>query len=102
MGNIVKINGTEFKVKNTLRAIFVFEQITNKSFAIETSMDNFLFLYSVILANNPDRAIGWDEFINALDEDKTIFTQMNDILSEAAKVEEMLSEGETSGDKKKE
>lgn len=33
------INGKEFKLKYTLRALFVFEQITGKAFKMETITD---------------------------------------------------------------
>lgn len=93
MTNIVKINGEEYKVKNTIRALFVFEQIAGKPFAIEGSLDNFLFLYSVILANNPDKMISWETFIDAMDSDPKLLDAINSILKEAREIEDLM-EGE--------
>ena len=93
MKNTIKINGTEFKIKQTLRSLFIFEQITKKPFHIETLLDNYIYFYSVLLACNPDMMIQWDEFIDALDSDTSIFVQMNEILSDSSKIDELLSDG---------
>ena len=34
--NTIKINGIDYKIKYTIRALFIFEQITGKAFKIET------------------------------------------------------------------
>lgn len=92
--NTITINGREYKVKGTIRAMFIFEQITKKSFAIETMLDNYIYFYSLILANNPDKVIEWDEFIDALDNDPNIYLQLNEILTKNSKVEELLNSTE--------
>ena len=68
----ITINNKEYTVKYTNRALFVFEQITGKPFGIKTLLDNYLFFYSMILANKPDNPIDWDEFIDVLDNDKNL------------------------------
>ena len=102
--NIVTINGTDFIVRNTLRALFVFEQISGKPFAIESTLDNFLFLYSVLLASNKDKMLSWDNFIDAVDKDKKIVDRMNEILKDSREIEQLLSEDPkedgTDGEKK--
>ena len=69
----ITINNTEYKVKYTIRALFIFEQITGKAFEIKTLLDNYIFFYSMILANNPDNILDWNVFIDALDSDPSIF-----------------------------
>ena len=71
--NTITINNTEYKVKYTIRALFIFEQITGKAFEIKTLLDNYIFFYSMILANNPDNILDWNIFIDALDSDPSIF-----------------------------
>ena len=70
---MITINNKEYKVKYTIRALFVFEQITGKAFEIKTLLDNYIFFYSMIIANNPDNVLDWNEFIDALDSDPSIF-----------------------------
>jgi hypothetical protein len=71
----ITINDTVYKIKYTIRALFIYEQITGKSFKIESLLDNYLFYYSIILANNPDNVIDWDDFINALDENPKLILE---------------------------
>ena len=40
-------------------------------------MDNYLFFYCMILANNPDCLLEWDDFIDAMDNDASLITQLN-------------------------
>jgi len=83
--NTIKINGIEYKVKYTIRALFIFEKITGKPFEVKTLLDNYIFFYSMILANNPDNILDWDKFLDALDNDPTIFNQLNDIVNNTQK-----------------
>ena len=101
MKNIITINGKEYKVKPTIRAMFIFEQITKKSFKIETILDNYIYFYSLILANNDD-VLEWDEYLDALDNDVTIYQQLSDVLTQNSKIEELLNQTDdnTKGEKK--
>lgn len=87
----IKIKGKKYNFKYTIRALFVFESITGKAFEIKNLFDNYVFLYSILIANNPDKTMLFDEFIEALDEDPKIYQQLNDILNEHNKMEEVLN-----------
>lgn len=98
--NTITIKNKDYKVKPTLRAMFIFEQITNKSFKLETMLDNYLYFYSLLLANNED-VMEWDQFLEALDEDPAIYLQLNEILLKNSKINELLNDiEEESPDKK--
>lgn len=86
----IKINGKEYKVKYTIRALFIFEQITGKAFEIKTLLDNYIFFYSMILANNPDDVLDWNVFIDALDSDPSIFKQLNTLVENEQKKQQIL------------
>ena len=96
----IKINDKEYKVKYTIRALFYWEQITGKSFAINTLLDNYLFFYCMILANNPDDVLEWDQFLNAIDNDPTLFSQINSTVEDSQKKDELFNNEETTGEKK--
>jgi len=81
----ITINGKQYKVKYTIRALFIFEQITNKPFEIKTLLDNYVFFYSMILANNPDNVLDWDEFLDALDGDKDLLQQLTKLVDDYQK-----------------
>lgn len=100
--NTVIINGTEYAVKYTIRALFIFEQITGKPFKIETLLDNYVFLYSMLLASNKDNVLQWDDFIDALDADRTLFQKLNDIVAEQEKARQIFEDStpDPDGEKK--
>ena len=87
----IKINDKEYKVKYTIRALFYWEQITGKPFAINTLLDNYLFFYCMILANNPDDVLEWDQFLNAIDNDPTLFSQINSTVEDSQKKDDLFN-----------
>lgn len=99
--NTIEINGKQYNIKYTIRALFIFEQISGKSFKIETLLDNYLFFYSMLLACNKDNVLTWDEFIDALDEDPTILKDMNDVVEAQQKQTSLFNTDETDKDEKK-
>ena len=96
----ITINNKEYKLKYTIRALFIFEQITNRPFEIRNTMDNYLFFYSMLLANNPENLLDWDEFIDAMDNDSTLITQLNQVISDSTKKNELFNEVSENGEKK--
>ena len=76
----IRINNIDYTLKYTIRALFIFEQITNKTFEIKNVTDTYIFLYSIILANNADCTLTFTDLINACDEDNTIMQQFNEFL----------------------
>lgn len=87
----IEINGKNYKLKYTIRSLFIWEQITGKSFKIENMLDNYLFFYSIILANNPDEILEWDDYINAMDDDPMLFKRMSDIIEEQQKKDNLFT-----------
>lgn len=90
----IKINGVDYKIKYTIRALFIFEQITGKAFKIENLLDNYIFFYSMILANNPDNTLDWDDFLNCIDDNPNLFQEMNDIVNEEEKKSKVFDKKE--------
>lgn len=97
----ITINKTDYKIKYTIRALFIFEQITGKSFSISTILDNYIFFYSLILANNSDKNLTWDEFLDAIDNDKDLINSLNNIIKDYQNQDGMFSGDEKSDSKKK-
>lgn len=97
----ITLNNKVYKVKYTIRALFIFEQITGKSFKLETLLDNYVFYYSIILANNPDNIIDWDEFIDALDNNPKKLEEFGKVLSDEEKKDKLFEVVEEGEDNKK-
>lgn len=90
----IKINGVDYKIKYTIRALFIFEQITGKAFKIENLLDNYIFFYSMILANNPDNTLDWDDFLNCIDDNPNLFQEMNNIVNDEEKKSKVFDKKE--------
>lgn len=80
----------------------MFEQITGKAFEIKTLLDNYIFFFCMILANNKDKVLEWDNFLDALDNDKELFATMNAIVNEQEKQKKIFDNSTTddNGEKK--
>lgn len=92
----ISINGKDYKVKYTIRALFIFEQITGKAFKLETMLDSYIFYYSMILANNKDQILQWDEFLDALDENPKLLQDMEKVMKEEDGKNSLFNDGEES------
>lgn len=88
----IKIGENTYNLKYTIRSLFLFEQITKKSFKIETLLDNYVFFYCLLLANNKDNVIDWDDFIDALDQDPTLFQRMSEIIAKQQKKNDLFAD----------
>lgn len=97
---LITIKNKEYKIKQTLRALFIFEQITGRPFEIKTMLDNYIFFYSVIIANNPDNILDWDDFIDALDESPNILTEFTELNQEQNKVDTLFNSEDSKEEKK--
>lgn len=97
----ITIKGKEYKVKYTIRALFIFEQITGKSFNIVTLFDNYLFFYCLILANNPNNVLDFDDFLDAIDSDKELYKQLSNTVETYQKQDTLLAGEEVDDDDKK-
>ena len=97
---LITIKNKEYKIKQTLRALFIFEQITGRPFEIKTMLDNYIFIYSVIIANNPDNILDWDDFIDALDENPNLLTEFTELNQEQNKVDTLFNSEDSKEEKK--
>lgn len=96
----ITINGTDYNIKYTIRALFIFEQITGKPFAIQTLLDNYIFFYSMILANNQDNVLDWDAFIDELDNNPKLYQDIAEIVTEQNKKDNLFGYDENGEQKK--
>ena len=95
----IKINGNEYNIKYSIRAMFIFEQIKGEPFGLYTTLDNFIFFYSMIMAANKNCTLKWDDFIDAIDNDESIVKQLQEVL--ANNNDAIFNKEEDKGDEKK-
>lgn len=94
------INNTEYKLKYTLRALFIYEQLTGKAFRLETITDEYIFFYCMLVANNPDMNLTFNELIEAIDEDMGIMLEFQGFLKKEMEKQQQFITNNTD-DKKK-
>ena len=96
---MIKINNIEYKLKYTLRALFIYERITGKSFKFEGLYSEYLLFFSILVANNENFEITFDEFINICDEDPKLFNEFREwFIAELEKQSIYKSEEDTKED----
>ena len=86
----ITIKDKEYKVKYTIRAMFIFEKMANKIFKIESLLDWYIFSYSMILANNPDCELLFDDFIDECDSNPTLIVNMQEYLNKEMEINNQL------------
>jgi len=62
------INGKEYQLKYSFRALMIYENITHKSFNPKTITDMIVFFYSIILAANKGCELMFEEFMDWIDD----------------------------------
>lgn len=94
------IKGQNYKLKYTLRALFIYEQITGKAFELKTITDEYLFFYCVLMANNPDSSLTFEELIEAIDEDMGIMVEFQNFLKKELEKQQLFITNNTDAKKK--
>lgn len=67
--NTIKLQGSDYTMKVGMKAIVVFEALTEKAFEIKTQTDVLAYIYAAILAGTPGTKLGFDEMLDAFDDD---------------------------------
>lgn len=93
------IKGQDYKLKYTLRALFIYEQITGKAFELKTITDEYLFFYCVLMANNPDSSLTFEELIEAIDEDMGIMVEFQNFLKKELEKQQLFITNNTDAKK---
>lgn len=98
----IKIGKKNYTVKSTVRALFIFEKITGKTFSIDSTLDNYIYIYSILLACNPDMKMTWDEYLDELDKDPNILVKLNKTLAEERAVDDIYTKSDDKEEETKE
>ena len=96
----ITIRDNTYKVKYSIRALFVFEEITGKPFKLEKVLDFYILFYAMILANNPESNLLFNDFIDACDEDASLFASFQNYLNEVFSKESQFKTEDSSSKKK--
>ena len=81
----VTIGGVEYKLAYNLRSLFIYEEIAGHPYKGEKTIDSYVLLFSMLQANNEGFSLTFDEFIDACDEDMSIFQELALVLEDYSK-----------------
>lgn len=87
----ITINEQEYIIKQSFRALMLFEEMTNKTVnqMNESVADILKLFYCILKGNNLEVwKFTFDEFLNLIDEQPEVFTQFTEYLQEQAKAVE--------------
>ena len=86
------IKNQTVKLKNSMRAIMCYEQITGKPFSPVTMTDLMVYFYSTIIASNLEMELAFDEFVAWLDDNNEKFAEFTTWLTNQNKINEPLKQ----------
>lgn len=88
----IKIKDKEIELKYKIRAIILYENIMNKSFNPQTSLDVMVFFLCVLLASDKTLQLTLDELIDTVDDNPQILVDFSDWLSNEMTKQNMMSQ----------
>lgn len=86
----MEILGKEYTVKYGLRAMFLFEEISEKPFEVKSLFDEYLFMYCCIASVKDNPALEFDEFIDFCNDHPGVLTEFGEIMQNEIKKNEVL------------
>lgn len=86
----MEILGKNYEFKYSLRSMFVWEEITGKSFEIKTLLDTYILAYACIITNPENPSLEFNDFINYADEHPEVMDDFNKFMSDELNRRELL------------
>lgn len=71
----LKIKDKEYELKYSIRAMIMYENMTDKSFSPQNLTDIITFLYCILISSAKDYSLTFDEFIDYLDENPDVINK---------------------------
>jgi len=87
----ITLNKKKITLKYTLRAMMMYENMTQKSFSPNTITDVITFMYCVVIASSKDYSITFDQFIDYIDEHPETMTKFAEWIQDTGNVQADLS-----------
>lgn len=75
------IKDNTFELKYSIRALMMYENITGESFNPKNLTDVLTFLYCIVVSSSKDYSYEFDNFLNDIDENPQILTDLTNWLN---------------------
>ena len=95
----VTIKEQEVELRYSMRALFMYENITGQSFNPKTLQDFCTIFYCVLCSSNKDLDLTFDEFVDYLDEDPSKMSDFAEWLNSVMQKHNFLSNSTQSKEK---
>lgn len=77
----IQYKDKEIELKQSLRALLMYENITNKSFNPQNFTEILTYFYCIIVSSSKDFSIKFDDFVDYIDENPVILEEMTNWLN---------------------
>lgn len=78
---IITVKGKEIELKQSIRALMIYENISGKTFEPKGLSDVISYMYCVVVASSGDYSLTFDEFIDEIDNNNDIVTKFTEWLT---------------------
>lgn len=93
----LKINEKEIKLKNSLRSLILYENVTGQTFAApQTIQDIITYFYCVVVGSSKDYSLSFDDFVDLLDEQPNLINNFTAWIQEQAKINDDVKKNRSS------
>lgn len=76
----VKFNDKEIELKFSIRALIMYENVTQQDYTHTNINDTLTLFYCYLVTSAKDYSITWDMFLDFIDEDVTVIQKFNEWL----------------------
>lgn len=80
----INLHEKDIELKNTMRSMIMYENITEKTFNPQSVTDIIIYMYCVVVASSQDYSITLDEFIEYIDNHQEVFEEFGEWLAKVA------------------
>lgn len=90
----ISINDREIELKYSFRALIIYENIQNKTFAPQSMTDILVFFYCVIIGSDRDVQFSFDDFLDMIDKKPELVTEFSEWLTKELNKDSVLESKE--------
>lgn len=97
----ITINGEAYTLRTGMKAIIIFERLTDKPFELKNTTDVLAYVYAAMLAGTPGMKLGFDELLDAFDSAPGLLTEAVNIVTGGTAIDKVMQMSNEGGDEPK-
>lgn len=80
-----------------MKAIMIFEMLTDEPFRIKTTTDILSYIYSSVIAASPECRLDFNDMVEAFDDDPKLFSEAIDSVLSKSSIEKVVQMSQEDG-----